>query len=234
MKPEAACAPNPATTCKPLRSICNHWGLAGHTPHEAKLVKPCQREPSEAGAVAQEVSLSAESWPPLPGNASQDLLMADIHSSPKIGVHFGPGVSHMVTATALRHHFQRCDQDKEWNCWVWEGSDIRRQRRVSAGGFFLYPAFYSPRQSKLLCTGKETAPGGQTLDAGWWVLPVPSVPVVQERMAYQKTCGCRSQWLRIFMACGDVLNLCSSRELNAAVINITFGGDDVGHLTTPA
>jgi hypothetical protein len=44
----------------------------------------------------------------------------------------------------FKRHFQHSDQEKKWNCWVWEGSGI--------------PA--------------------QTADAGWWVLPVPSMTLV--------------------------------------------------------
>jgi hypothetical protein len=33
-------------------------------------------------------------------------------------------VSPTVTTAGFNHHFQRSDLEKEWNCWVWEGSGI--------------------------------------------------------------------------------------------------------------
>jgi hypothetical protein len=97
-------------------------------------------------AIAQECSPSAEFWPRSPAEVAEG---GPSLTNPPKGIHFrSHSVSHMVTATGFSHHFQHSDQEKEWTCWVWEGSGTSAQ----AG------------------------------DAGWWVLPVPSVLLPQYRL----------------------------------------------------
>lgn len=46
-----------------------------------------------------------------------------------------------VTGAEFSHHFQDTGKNKEWNCWVWEGSGTHGENQeVPAGGFSLYPA----------------------------------------------------------------------------------------------